>query len=169
MRQLINVGIYQLIWFLCVLLGDRGGLIALPCLFLHLYLSPSRLADLQMMGLLLLAGTFIDGSLLIGGFFSFLAPAHPIPFWLAVVWLALGTLPHHSLAWMQKRPIFAAVFGAFGGPLAYWAGVRLGAASFNLSLLSSLLILALIWGFLWPIVMAVSSLQWQNRRFKDLL
>ena len=169
MRQLINVAIYQLIWFLCVLLGDRGGLIALPLLGLHVAHSSSPPADLKMMGFLLPAGIVIDGTLCTAGFFSFPAPAHPIPFWLAVVWLALGTLPHHSLAWMQNRLLLSALFGAIGGPLAYWAGVRLGAASFNLPLLPSLLILSLVWGLLWPIVMAVSSLSWQQRRFKGLL
>jgi hypothetical protein len=47
-------------------------------------------------------------------------------------------------------------FGALGGPLAYWAGVRLGAASFTWSLLSSLGILAIVWALLWPEVMHFS-------------
>jgi hypothetical protein len=46
--------------------------------------------------------------------------------------------------------------GALGGPLAYWAGVRLDAATFNWPLLPSLLLLAIVWGALMPGVMHLS-------------
>jgi hypothetical protein len=55
--------------------------------------------------------------------------------------------------------LLSALFGAFGGPLAYWAGVRLGAAAFHWPLLSSLMLLAVVWAFLWAGVMAVATRQ----------
>ena len=73
------------------------------------------------------------------------------------VWTTFATLPNHSLAWHKKRLGLAALLGAVGGPLAYWAGVRLGAATFNWPLLPSLLLLAAIWGILMPGVMRLSS------------
>jgi hypothetical protein len=153
-----NLAIYQIVWFLGIL-GDMGGtLIALPLLCLHLVLSPSRKADLKMMAILLFAGLMIDGVLYHTGFFGFDLEARPIPFWLAVIWLALATLPHHSLAWLKTRPILSALFGAIGGPLAYWAGVRLGAASFTWPLAPSLLVLAIIWGLLWPGIMTFAAI-----------
>jgi hypothetical protein len=106
-----------------------------------------------MMGILLVAGLVIDGGLQLSGFFRFTAAALPIPLWLVVIWLALATLPHHSLAWMKGRPLLSAALGAIGGPLAYWAGVRLDAAAFSWPLLPSLLLLAVIWAALWPAVM----------------
>lgn len=152
-NSLINIAIYQLIWFSAVLWEDPGGLLALPLLGLHLLLSRKRRADLEMMGLLLAAGLLIDGALHANGIIAFNSAAKPIPLWLAVIWLGLAILPHHSLAWMQRRHLLSALFGALGGPLAYWAGVRLGAASFPLGPGPALGILSVIWAILWPCVM----------------
>jgi len=150
MNALVNILIYQVIWFLCVIGETRGAILAIPLLGLHLFFTQNRKNDLQLMAAFFVAGLVIDGSLYGVGFFSFEAPARPIPFWLAVIWLALATLPHNSLGWLKGRPFLSALFGATGGPLAYWAGVRLGAASFNWPLVPSLLLLAAIWALLWP-------------------
>ena len=159
MNPFINVGINQAIWFLCVLGGNVGVLFALPLLVLNILLSQNRRADLQMIGLLLPVGVLIDSILQAIGFFSFTWPGFPIPLWLAVIWAALASLPHHSLGWMKKRILLSVLFGALGGPLAYWAGVRLGAATFHWPILSSLALLAVIWALLWTGVMAVAARQ----------
>lgn len=159
MNPLVNIGINQVIWFLCVLGGNVGALFALPLLVVNILLSRSKKADLQLTGLLLLIGAVVDGSLQVIGFFDFTSPGLPVPLWLAVIWAALAALPHHSLAWMKERMLLSALFGALGGPLAYWAGVRLGAATFHWPLLSSLALLAVVWTFLWAGVMAIAARQ----------
>jgi len=133
MNALVNILIYQVIWFLCVIGETRGAILAIPLLGLHLFFTQNRKNDLQLMAAFFVAGLVIDGSLYGVGFFSFEA-----------------TLPHNSLGWLKGRPFLSALFGATGGPLAYWAGVRLGAASFNWPLVPSLLLLAAIWALLWP-------------------
>jgi hypothetical protein len=162
MNPLVNVAINQIIWFLCVLGGNGGVPFALPLLVVNVLLSRHRQADLRMMGVLLGVGVCIDGALQAAGFFSFRQGGVPIPLWLAVIWLALAALPHHSLSWMKGRPLLAALFGALGGPLAYWAGVRLGAATFHMALLPSLALLAAIWATLWVGVMYVAERQVQR-------
>ncbi len=159
MNPFINVGINQAIWFLCVLGGNAGALFALPLLVVNILLSRHRRADLQMIGVLLLLGVPIDSILQAIGFFSFSSAGFPIPLWLVVVWVALAALPNHSLAWMKNRMLLSALFGALGGPLAYWAGVRLGAATFHWPLLPSLALLAVVWALLWITVMAVAGRQ----------
>lgn len=63
---------------------------------------------------------------------------------------------HHSLAWLQNKLLLAALFGGLGGPVAYWAGTRMGAASFNWSLPSSLFLLAVVWSLMIPAIMLFS-------------
>jgi len=157
MNILVNILLYQAVWFLCVYLETMGAFISLLLLIIHLYFTPCRIKDLRMMALLLGVGVVIDGALYLAGFMTYNVPAMPIPFWLAVVWLALATLPHHSLKWLKGRTFLSSLFGAVGGPLAYWAGVKLGAASFELALLPSLALLAIIWGVLWPITMYIAN------------
>ncbi len=159
MNPFVNIGLNQTIWFLCVLGGNFGALFALPLLVANIVFSKQKRADLQLIGFLLLIGMLIDGSLQAIGFFSFTSPGFPIPLWLAVIWAALAALPHHSLAWMKRRRLVCMLFGALGGPLAYWAGVRLGAATFHLPLLTSLALLAFVWAFLWTGLMALAERQ----------
>ncbi len=157
MNPVANVILYQVIWFFCIRLGNLGALLSLPVLAAHLFFTDRRKADLRVMGSLLGAGLVIDGALTLAGFFTFYTTAFPIPFWLMIIWVGLATLVHHSLSWLKGRLVLCAVFGAFGGPLAYWAGVRMGAAAFNWGLLPSLFLLAVIWTVLWPLVMSLAA------------
>lgn len=157
MNIVLNIFMYQAIWFVCVLGENRYVWVAAILLGIHFYLTPCRKADLVMVCALVLIGIVVDGGLNTLGFFSFSAQGFPIPFWLIFIWMALATLPNHSLKWMRHRPFLSIFFGALGGPPAYWAGVRLDAAYFNLQLIPSFLVLALIWGTLWPIVMYISG------------
>ena len=157
MNILVNILMYQGVWFLGVLYGDRGGLMALSLLALHLVLSPRPFADIKMITLFVVAGLLIDSSLQMLGVLTFFAPSRPIPFWLIVIWAGLDTLPLHALRWMQGRHLINVFFGALGGPLAYWAGVRLGAASFPQSALFSLTVLAVVWAVFWPLAMHAAS------------
>lgn len=157
MSLVINVLIYQIVWFLCVLMGNVGAFLSLFLLALHLFRSPYLREDLKMMAVLLLIGLVVDGAIRYGGLISFTVDGFPIPLWLAVIWLALAILPHHALNWLKGRPLLSVVFAAVGGPLAYWAGVRFGSAEFNAPLLFSLALLAVVWAVLWPLTMAVAN------------
>ncbi len=157
MKILLNVALYQAVWFLCVFKENQVAFVAFFLVLLHLVFSSCRYNDLKMMAILLAVGTLIDGTLHLAGFMTYNTSALPIPLWLAVVWLALATLPHHSLKWLKDRLWLSLFFGALGGPLAYWAGVKVGAAAFGMALLPSLALLAVIWGVLWPITMYIAQ------------
>ena len=157
MSLAVNVLIYQIVWFLCVFKGDGGALISLGLLVGHLLWSPLRQADLKMMLMLLLVGLFIDGAIRYGGLVSYRVDGVPIPFWLAVIWLALAILPNHSLRWLKGRPLLSSLFAAVGGPLAYWAGVKAGSATFNVTLFGSLALLAIVWALFWPLAMTIAN------------
>jgi hypothetical protein len=51
------------------------------------------------------------------------------PVWIAALWFGFGTLPNACLAWLRGRWFLQALLGLLSGPLTYWAGVKLGAAS----------------------------------------
>jgi hypothetical protein len=156
---LFNVTMYQTIWFACILGGNTWAVGCLALIVLHLLLSPKRWEDLRMMGIVLCGGLLVDGILLKIGFFSFRISGFPIPFWLMIIWLGLATTPNHSLAWMKRKPLLSMFFGALGGPAAYWAGVRLGAATFQWDLAASLGLLAIIWAAIWTSIMHISCLR----------
>lgn len=153
MKLLLNILSYQAVWFLAILWGNTGAAIGSVLIIIHIVRSERKSADLKMMGFLFFLGLLVDGTLLQMGFFSFKNTGFPIPIWLMVIWIALAITPHHSLSWLKNRLLLASLLGALAGPAAYWAGTRMGAATFNLSLLSSLLILAVLWSLLFPAIM----------------
>lgn len=156
MNILINILTYEAIWLLGILWGNQGAVVGCVLLIIHLLRSKCRAADLKVMGFLFFLGLLVDGTLQLVGLFSFTNPGFPIPFWLLVIWLGFSITPHHSLAWLKNRLLLASLFGALGGPAAYWAGTRLGAATFNWPLPSSLIVLFLVWSAVIPTIMLFS-------------
>lgn len=158
MKLLLNAVLYQSIWFIAILGGTRYLWCGVLLLGVHFVFSSKRKADALLMLCILMMGLVIDGLLKYSGFFSFNNDQFPLPLWLMMIWVAFATLPHHSLNWLKGRPLLSVLLGAVGGPLAYWAGIRLGAASFGFSLPFSLLMLGIIWSFVLPVSVKLAQL-----------
>ena len=153
MKLVANALAYQAVWFAAILWGNPGAAAGCVIILLLLVTSECRWDDLKMIGFLLLMGALVDGTLQQTGFFTFRSSSFPIPFWLLVIWAGLGMTIHHSLAWLKNKLLLAALFGGLGGPAAYWAGTRMGAASFNWPLPISLILLAVVWSLLFLVIM----------------
>lgn len=156
MKLIANALAYQAVWFSAILWAVPGAVLGCIIILIFLGTSERRADDLKIIGFLVFLGLLVDGTLQQIGFFTFTSPGLPIPFWLLVIWMGLAMTINHSLAWFKNKLLLAALFGGLGGPLAYWAGTRLGAASFNWPLSSSLLILAIIWSLMFPSIMLFS-------------
>jgi len=156
MKLIANALAYQVVWFSAILWGNLGA--AVGCLLILILLVTSECwgDDLKMIGFLMFLGLLVDGTLQQVGFFTLRSPGLPIPFWLLVIWLGLAMTINHSLSWPKDKLLLAALFGGLGGPAAYWGGTRLGAASFNWSLPSSLFLLAVVWSLMFPTIMLYS-------------
>ena len=161
MRYILNALCYQAIWLSAVLWGNVGAAAGCVIILFLFTISERRRDDFRMVWSLILLGLLVDGSLHQLDFFTFTTTGWPIPFWLLVIWAGLAMTIHHSLAWLKERLFLAAIFGGIGGPAAYWAGTRLGAAAFNWSLSTSLLLMAVIWSLILPVIMLVSRKQHQ--------
>jgi hypothetical protein len=60
------------------------------------------------------------------------------------------------MSWLRDRYLVSAVFGAVGGPLAYLAGVRLGAAILGPSQRAALIVVAIEWAFAMPLLLWIA-------------
>ena len=158
-RTVANLLLTQLVWFACVLGGDAWAVAAL----LHLLIYRQWLgsdADWPLLGAVAAIGYGVDSSIAALGYmeynahtFSGLLPAPllPAPLWLAALWLSFATLFRHGLQWLQGRLWFAAALGAIAGPLTYYAGIQLGAASAGSSMWVFLLLHAVLWAIMTPL------------------
>lgn len=158
-RKLINFILFQAAWFAAVLGAAKGvpwlGPVAMvPVLGVHLALADNRSGELK---LLIAAGTLgflFDTAMVAAGVFLPVAYLfrHPLsPPWMVSLWLNFAATLNVSLAWLRGRYSMAAVFGAIGGPLAYYSGARMGATE-ALPAVGDMLVLALGWGCMTPVL-----------------
>lgn len=163
--KLLNFAIYQAGWFCCVLGASwgypvAGALAALSLAGLHLFLASSRKNEMILMLVACLLGVVIDSTQQALGLFSF--TRHPmwplwLPLWVFVIWAQFATLFHYALHWLSGRYLLAATLGLLGGPLAYWAGIRMGAAAFGNNPTLTMVVLASVWSVVTPLLCRLSA------------
>ena len=165
----MNLVAFQLGWWALVLTAAQGwseiglGVVAL-LLAWHLGRVRPLGSEALLIGLAALVGFGFDSLLLASGWVSFgggeltggLGPDLP-PLWMTALWANFATTLNVSLVSLQIRPWLAALLGLVGGPAAYWGGAELGAMSF-LDPTAGLIALALGWGILTPLLLALARL-----------
>lgn len=162
---------FQIGWFACVLGAAHGypllgPLLAIPIVGLHLVRHADKPQEILLILSVTLVGSLYDQILMMFGLVSY-APAiwseRWLPIWMITLWILFSTTLNMSLRWLQGRYLLAALFGFIGGPLAYWAGARLGAIQW-LSHDSLLLALAAGWAILMPLFMKFSCMSGNDTR-----
>jgi hypothetical protein len=167
--RLLNVALYELGWLACVLGAARGvsaagALVALALTGVHVLLARRRGDEARLCLLTGLLGMAADSAQTALGVLAFAplgSPGWLAPLWIVVMWMEFATLFRFALGWLRGRYALAAVLGGVGGPLAYYGGVRLGAATLPAGLTVGLAALALEWA------MATPALVWLAGRGAD--
>ena len=161
--QLINYALYQIGWVACVLGGAwhrpwTGFLMAMILVGVHLALSGERALEVQFVVLATTVGAVVEMMQIAAGTYRFTSgtvmDTLPPP-WLLAMWAQLATTFRYSLRPVIMRPARAALFRAVGGPLAFFAGERLGAVTLLPPLTHGLLRLSLSWAIALVIFSAV--------------
>jgi hypothetical protein len=164
LRMIVNFVGFQLAWFACVLGGARGwqwiGPIAVILLTLwHLKTSHKPMVELRLLVIGTVLGILFDQLLLSSGWIVYHPSAWPswlLPPWMMALWLIFCTTLNVSMRWLRSYPLVAIIFGAVGGPLAYWSGVKLDAMIW-LQPAYVAIALALGWGVMMPLLSKLSS------------
>jgi hypothetical protein len=105
-------------------------------------------------------GLILDSLQLWFGVFCF--PSGVIVPWLAppwevVLWMQFATILPFCLRWLSGRYVLGSVLGFIGGPLAFYAGARLGAVSFLSPQLTHYAILGVVWALAFPLLLWLSD------------
>jgi len=158
-RKIINLTLFQTAWFAAVLGAANGvpwlgPLVMVPVMAVHLSLTDDRQGELKLLLAAGVLGFLYDTALVTAGVFSpllHLLP-HPLsPPWMIGLWMNFAATLNVSMVWLRGRYLLAAVFGAIGGPLAYYSGAKLGATE-ALPSLNGMLLLAVGWAVMTPVL-----------------
>jgi hypothetical protein len=158
-RKIINLTLFQGVWFAAVLGAAKGApwlgpLVLAPVLAVHLAWTDDRQGELKLLLATGLLGFLYDTALVNAGVFSPRQHLMPLPFsppWMVGLWMNFAATLNVSMAWLRGRYLLAAIFGAIGGPLAYYSGAKLGATE-ALPSLGGMLVLAAGWAVMTPLL-----------------
>jgi hypothetical protein len=164
MRNLINAIGFQTAWWALVA-GVAYGF-EVPALIYsvvlasaHLFYAPHARQDLRLAGLALVMGIAIDSVLQYAGVMHFqgLAILGLSPFWLWMLWVLFALTLNASMAFFKTKPLaLSALAGLVFGPLSYYAGGELGAASWD-GPKFPWLVLGMAWMFAMPVLVFLSK------------
>jgi len=165
MGILLRVIAYNLVWAACVLGAANGNtwigpLAALVTVAAHIAASRQRIAEAKLVATLAVIGLIIDSGLMHAGILRFNGQALIVPLWFAALWPAFATLLNTALMWLRGRPMLSVLFGALGGPFAYFSGAKLGALQLNNNLTLALMVIAMEWAIVTPVAV------WLAQRFE---
>jgi len=161
-----NFIFFQLGWLACVLGGTgswhwMGTMMVIGIVGVHLSRASRPYDEFMLILAALLIGTVWDSLLVWAGLLSYangVIHAALAPHWIVAMWALFATTLNLSLRWLKGRWVLATIFGAIGGPLAYYAGFRLGAVGMA-NMTNAMLALAIGWAGLMPLLM------WLSQRF----
>ena len=155
-----NILLFQAGWFACVLgaahgLPWLGPLAAIAIVAWHLSRAARARLELALVALALLLGALFETLLVQTGWLRYQSGVlieGTAPYWMVTLWAIFATTLNVSLRWLRPRTALAVLFGALGGPAAYYGGARLGAVELTApgAALSSI---AIGWAILAPLLL----------------
>jgi len=165
MKTLPNFIAFQIVWALAVGAAARGlwwpGLAGVAVFAaLQLYFSRAPVADLALILSAAVVGCAADSVLVQAGWIAYATPSPAlllVPAWIAGLWLAFALTLNHSLGWLHGRWTLAVLFGAIGGPLAFWIAQRLKAVTLIEPQWQGYVALSVEWALMTPLLLAMAS------------
>jgi hypothetical protein len=166
MAKLLNFALFQLGWLACVLGGAwqlpwLGTAIAAAIVGWHLHIAARPRGELQLLLMAGALGATWDSLLVTAGLLIYPSGtliAGTAPHWIVAMWMLFATTLNLSLDWLKGRYLLSVLAGAAGGPLAFYAGMRLGGV-YMPDPQAALLVLAAGWAVMMPL------LAWLAQRF----
>jgi hypothetical protein len=165
MTGIVNLLLYQLGWFACVL-GTAWGRqwvgvsIAVALAGTHFYLAKDRVLQTKLVIAAALIGLVVDTGLLWAGVYRFpqgaVIDGLPPPF-MTLLWIQFATTFRYSMRWLSGRYTLSFLFGLLGAPLAFYAGESLGAIMFLSPRLAHYGVLAVGWSVSVPLLVFISD------------
>ncbi|MGH1460955.1 MAG: DUF2878 domain-containing protein [Neptuniibacter sp.] len=153
----VNLLGFNLIWSLCIFLGNDALIIVVILLLLHFCFHIQPVVEIQVVLVTGLMGYCIDCVLTILGVFRFENTLGITPLWLLLLWIGFCATLRQSLSFFNGKTYIAPIAGAIGGCFAYMAAANFNAVELTQSWLVSAVLIALIWAFLFPLLLWMSK------------
>lgn len=168
-----NLFRYQLTWLATVLGAahgktDLGAFIGFLMIVLHFKKCHHLLAEYKTVFTTLFIGALWELFLVKQQWVVYqgVSPITLVPIWILILWTAFGTTLNGCLGWFKNHLGWAFLFGAAGGPLAWYGGAALGALTVPDPRVGYAVI-GMGWAFMMPLLSYLAHYYSLNSEFID--
>jgi len=161
--KIFNIFGFQVSWWICVLGVKYGWPYLGPTmmaiyLLIHLYYFRVNQSEIIFIILVGFIGTIVDTIFLQSSLIIYygLTVSYIAPIWIIAMWLGFAATMNHSFSWVNGKWLIAFIIGAIFGPLSYIAGIKFDALFFQETIFS-ILILAIVWGLIVPLLFLLNN------------
>jgi hypothetical protein len=164
MKSLQNLVLFKLGWVACILFAAAGQpLLSILSVALVAGIHLARVAVPAKEALFLLIagllGLVWESIVVNTGLLEYIGTGGTdwvAPAWIVAMWVLFGTTINHGLSWLKRHWVLSFSFGLFGGPMAFYAGSKMGAVQFTDTILA-LGVLGAGWAILLPLACLISD------------
>jgi len=155
--KILNLVFFQVGWFTAALLQDASVWIMLALLVLHFCFSPSKLADIKLLLILLPIGLTLEILMISLGFVTFNS-ALVLPIWMILLWSLLILSFNHSMSWLRGIPWgWQVLLSGVVGSASYFAAQQFNALNIGEPVLIYGVAIAVVWAIQLPMMLHIKG------------
>ena len=164
--KILNAVFFYVIWWGCILgikysYNYLGPLLAIIAGIIHLSIIPEARKESKVILSCGVLALFVETLHLHSGVLSYegyiLSGSLLPPLWIICIWMTLGATLNYSMFFLKDRWILMVLCGGIFGPGCCFFAMKGGILHFNFSILTSLLILSVVWGVSLPLMYHINK------------
>ena len=131
----VNLAVFKVAWTAVVVSAAAGapviGAIAVAiAVGIHLWSCDNPEAEIRLLLVAATMGLAWESALVLAGLLEYSSGTWMpglAPYWIVAMWILFATTLNVGMRWLRRSTAIAAIAGAIGGPLAFFAGAGIGA------------------------------------------
>jgi hypothetical protein len=159
----LNLAVYKAAWSAVVISAAAGmpviGTIAVAiAVGIHLWCCDNPDAEIRLLLAAAALGFAWESALVVAGLLEYSSGNWMpglAPYWIVSMWILFATTLNVGMRWLRRSTAVAAVAGAVGGPLAFFAGASIGAVEF-MSPAIALTCIGIGWAVMLPLLVKLA-------------
>ncbi len=160
---IVNLAAFKAAWTAVIISAAAGapviGVIAVAiAVAIHLASSDNTQSEIRLLMIAAAMGLAWESVLVASGLLTYssgnIAPG-VAPYWIVSMWVLFATTINKGMRWLRRNKIVAAIAGAMGGPLAFFAGASAGAVEFQTPAVA-LTAIGIGWALLLPLLVQIA-------------
>lgn len=160
---IVNLAVFKVAWTAVVITAAAGapviGVIAVAiAVGIHLWSCDNPESEVRLLLAAASLGFAWESVLVLAGLIEYSSgnwAFGPAPYWIVSMWVLFATTLNVGMRWLRRSTAIAAVAGAIGGPLAFFAGAGIGAVEL-VSPAIALICIGMGWAVMLPLLVKLA-------------